>query len=179
LASAYSTDIKNYNFDRDPQKWNELLGSTLNAVSPDLRAFHARGGKLILYHGWSDAAIPPTGTIRYYESVGTTLGSATTQQFLRLYMIPGMQHCGGGAGPNVVDPIPTGESNSGRSLFRALERWTEQGIAPESIVATRPATPGNASGSGLRTRPLCPYPQTARYRGAGSTDEASNFICRE
>jgi hypothetical protein len=179
VADAYSVDIKTYDFDRDPQKWEERLGNILNAVNPDLRAFHARGGKLILYHGWSDAGIPPTGTIRYHESVASTVGAGVAQQFLRLYMIPGMQHCFGGNGTTVFDPFPTAESNPGRSLFRALERWTEQDIAPESILATRFNTPGNPASGVLRTRPLCPYPQVARYRGTGSTDDGANFTCRE
>jgi feruloyl esterase len=179
LADAYSVDIKTYNFDKDPQKWEELLGMTLNAVNPDLRAFNARGGKLILFHGWSDAAIPPTGTIRYYESVGSTVGAEVAQRFVRLYMIPGMQHCGGGAGPNAFDPVPTSELSPNRSMFRALERWTEQTITPESIIGTRYTTPGNPASGLLRTRPLCPYPQAARYRGSGSTDNAANFVCRE
>jgi Tannase and feruloyl esterase len=111
--------------------------------------------------------------------VGSTVGAGVAQRFVRLYMIPGMQHCAGGAGPNVFDPVPTAESSPNRSLFRALERWTEQGIAPESILATRYTTPGNPASGVLRTRPLCPYPQAARYRGTGSTDDAANFICRE
>jgi len=127
----------------------------LDAGDADLTAFGARGGKLILYHGWSDAAIPPYSTIDYYTRVQAKLKPKETDSFVRLYMAPGMQHCGGGPGPNTFDMNP------------AIEAWVEQGAAPAAIVATRPG----------RSRPLCPYPQVARWKGSGSTDDAANFTC--
>lgn len=140
------------------------LGPVLDAVDPSLRGFVRRGGKLLMYHGWIDQNIAPRNSINYYERVRQKMGEGShrkTQEFLRLFMVPGMQHCSGGPGPNTFDALG------------ALEQWVEQGIAPDRIVASH-ATNGVVD----RTRPLCPYPQVAVYGGQGSTDEAANFACR-
>jgi feruloyl esterase len=140
----------------------------LDADNPDLRPFEKRGGKILMYHGWSDPDIAPTSIIDYYERVVATVGGShsdaalnKTEAFARLFMVPGMGHCGGGEGPNSFDALA------------ALDQWGEHGKAPDRIIATR-ITEGKAE----RTRPLCPYPQTAVYGGSGSIDDATNFTCR-
>ena len=110
-----------------------------------------------MYHGWSDQLISPQNSINYYKSVVAAHGGDNT----RLFMVPGMAHCAGGPGPNMFDALG------------ALEQWVEHKQAPDQIVATR-----MANGAATRTRPLCPYPQVAVYKGSGSTDEASSFACR-
>lgn len=143
------------------------LAPTLDSDDPDIGAFLKRGGKLILYHGWNDAAIAPENTIAYYQSVLKRQPGAAGS--VRLFMVPGMSHCLAGPGPNVFDALGT------------LDRWHEGSAAPESLIATKydndlfgylgfPAKP-------LRTRPLCAYPKVARWNGKGSSDDAANFTC--
>jgi feruloyl esterase len=160
-------DYRGFNPDRDIKVADDTMGQRLNATEPDLKAFKNRGGKLILWHGWSDAALAPTATIDYYSSVISTMGRKDADSFTQLYMVPGMQHCGGGPGPN----------SFGGPMTAALERWVEQGSAPGKIIATKLKTDGNPASGVARTRPLCPYPQVARYSGSGSIDEAANFAC--
>src|SRR5688500_3039369 len=133
----------------------------VEATDPDLAKFKARGGKLLLYHGWADPAPAPENTINYYDAVTRKLGG-TQDDWMRLFLMPGVGQCGGGVGPDQAD------------FLGAIERWREQGVAPGQIIATRPAGPG---GSSPMSRPLCPHPQVARYTGSGSTDEAKNFAC--
>jgi Tannase and feruloyl esterase len=153
------------------------MAAILNATDPDLKAFKARGGKLILYHGWSDAAIPAQNTVDYYESVVHQMGAKAASAFVRLYMVPGMQHCGGGAGPDVFGQWIAAPDDPGHDLAAGLERWVEKGTPPEKVIATRYKTGDKPESGVLRTRPLCPYPLAARWKGAGSTDEAANFVC--
>ena len=135
-------------------------GGSIEANDPDLKAFHARGGKLLLYHGWADPGPAPANTIAYHAAVGRTVGGAQ-DEWMRLFMVPGMQHCGGGPGPNQVN------------WMAALERWRESGQAPSRIEAA------HISGNRVDiTRPLCPYPQVAAYSGIGSTNDAANFTCK-
>lgn len=145
--------------------------SMLDSTDPDLRRFKARGGKLILYHGWCDAAIPAQAVIDYYQSVQKKMGAKTTGEFVRLFMVPGMQHCGGGAGPNSFGQLGVAQADARTNISAALEKWVETGAAPEEIIAVR------KTAGGVRTRPLCAYPKVARYKGSGSTDEAANFEC--
>jgi feruloyl esterase len=153
-------------FDNDLQITEDKVGAMFNATDPDLRPFRAHGGKLIHYHGWSDPDIPPTNSVHYFESVVASVGGnrsgalEDTREFYRLFMVPGMQHCTGGPGTASFDAVA------------ALEQWVEQKHPPEKIVAAH-LTNGKAD----RTRPLCPYPQEAKYKGAGSTDDAANFVC--
>ena len=163
-----SWDYKSFDVARDLPAAQELAG-LLNATDPNLKAFHARGGKLILYHGWCDPGIPAQATIDYYQSVVRKMGSETAGKFVRLFLVPGMQHCWGGPGPNQFgqDGPPTGDPAS--NLAAALMQWVEKGVAPNQIVAVRAG----------RTRPLCAYPKTARYKGSGSTDDAANFECAQ
>jgi hypothetical protein len=144
----------------------------LNAVDPDLKGLKDRGGKLILYHGWSDAALPPLATINYYQSVLAKMGAKQTADFVRLYMVPGMQHCGGGPGPDSFGATPGAPHTEAGDMSAALEHWVEDHTAPDKIVAAK-----FEAGRIVRTRPLCPYPQVAHYSGNGSTDDAANFTC--
>jgi feruloyl esterase len=146
------------------------MARILNALDPDLKRFQSRGGKLILYHGWSDAAIPAPATVDYYQSVAAKMGN--TNPFLRLYLAPGVQHCAGGPGPDSFGQGTVPHGDPQHDLAAALERWVEQGVAPEQIVASKVK-----AGAVVRTRPLCPYPQVARWSGSGSTDDAANFTC--
>ena len=173
-------DYKAFNVDRDAKAADDLSGRTLNAIDPDLSAFQKRGGKLILYHGWSDAALPPTATIDYYRNAAAKLGKKGEDDTIRLYMVPGMQHCGGGPGADNFGSAPglaPVEPDPSRNMSAALERWVEQGTAPSAIVATRYNSFAGASSGVKFTRPLCPYPQVARYKGAGSENDAANFAC--
>ena len=170
-------DFKSFDLEKDTRLANEKVGPQLNATDPNLKAFKARGGKLILYHGWSDAALPPVNTINYFESVVSKLGRRDAEAFVRLYMVPGMQHCGGGPGPNSFGAAVTStQSDPEHDMTMALERWVEQGVTPAYIVAAK-RQGADPKAAPVRTRPLCPYPQVARYKGSGSTDDAANFVC--
>ncbi|MGA8029313.1 MAG: tannase/feruloyl esterase family alpha/beta hydrolase [Bryobacteraceae bacterium] len=162
-------DFRTFDLDRDVRAADDKTARILNATDPNLKPFESRGGKLIMYHGWSDAAIPPVNAINYYENVIGAMGPAETGSFLRLFMVPGMQHCSGGPGPVSFDQFGSGKTagDPDHDMFTALERWVERGIAPKKII-----------GSGDKmTRPLCPYPQIAKYKGAGDTNDAANFVC--
>ena len=152
-------DFRTFDFDRDPpllERWGRLA----NATDTDLREFRARGGKVLITYGWSDAILQPLMGVNYYEKAVAANGP-DGDDFMRLFMIPGMAHCGGGLGPDQYDAVT------------AVVDWVEKGVAPDSLVASK-----IANGAVTRSRPLCPYPQVARYRGQGSTDDAANFECR-
>ncbi|HVT35192.1 MAG TPA: tannase/feruloyl esterase family alpha/beta hydrolase [Nevskiaceae bacterium] len=176
--SADQFDLK-----RDGDAFYRQLHDILDAGDPDLSKFAARGGKLILYHGWNDGALSPRTTIDYYESVRARMGAKKAQQFITLYMVPGLQHCIGGPGPNAFGQLAPGPvADPRRNISAALEAWVEQGAAPGPIIAgkyDRDITPLLApeKASLQRTRPLCPYPQVARWSGHGSSDDAANFSC--
>lgn len=170
-------DYRKSSTDQNLALADEKLASVLNAIDPDLRPFEGRGGKLILYHGWNDASVPPRGTIDYYRSVVKELGLKETATFIRLFMIPGWGHCGGGTGPNIFGQSAVPRSDAEHDMEAALERWVEQGKAPERIVATQ-MKPKTNPAEILRTRPLCAYPLAAHWTGTGNTDQAENFLCR-
>ncbi len=172
-----SWDFRTFQIDRDTKAADDKLSSVLNATNPDLREFRKRGGKLIVYHGWSDAAIPALNAIDYYRSVVERMGPKETGEFVRLFMVPGMQHCGGGSGPNSFGQMSAAPGDPLHDVDIALERWVEQGIAPERIIATKYKNASNPAEGVSRTRPLCPYPEVARWKGSGSTDDAANFEC--
>ena len=166
-------DYRSFNLDRDSNAAADNVGKLLNADNPDLRAFRARGGKLVMYHGWSDAAIPGQNAIDYYQAVAAAMGAPATESFVRLFMVPGMQHCAGGNGATAFGQNDVATGDPEHNISAALERWVEQGTAPQQIIASK------LSGTTvIRTRPLCAYPKTAHYKGAGSTDDAANFECR-
>jgi feruloyl esterase len=156
-------DWRTFNFDSDNAR-SELPDNTvMNATDPNLKSFFGHKGKLLLYHGWSDPNISALSTIQYYNRVVDTMGGAAkTSDSIRLFLEPGMGHCGGGEGPNVFDKVD------------AMEQWVERGKAPEQIIASH-----STAGKVDRTRPLCPYPQVAQYKGSGTIDDAKNFVCKE
>jgi feruloyl esterase len=155
-------DFKTLDFDDDIARAEKLDSARINATDPDLKPFFARGGKLIQYHGWSDPQISPGNSVDYYTSVLNALGGADkVHGSYRLFMVPGMSHCGGGEGTSTFD------------IVNALEQWVEEKKAPDRILASR-----YHNGKVDRTRPLCPYPQVAVYKGTGSTDDAANFTCK-
>ena len=164
----------NGHFETDLKTANQKAEQTLNATNPDLHVFQARGGKLIIYHGWSDPAIPAENTINYYQSVRKTMGAEQTAKFVRLYMVPGMQHCSGGFGPNAFGQL--GLPATGDGVRDALEHWVENGVAPGDLIVTK-YVDDHFDGPVQRTRPLCAYPNVAKYRGSGDPNDAKNFIC--
>ena len=155
-------DWSTFNFNTDPPKL-AFMGTILNATSTDLTRFQKLGRKLLLYHGWSDETVSPLRTIQYYSDVQHRLGEKQTQDSVRLFMAPGMYHCGTGPGPDTFDTIS------------ALEQWVEKGIAPEVMESTH----YDANGNPDRTRPLCAYPKVAHYNGSGSIDDAGSFSCAD
>jgi hypothetical protein len=169
-------NYKEANVDRALQAAEEKTVDKLNATDANLAAFQARGGKLILYHGWNDPAISALNTINYYNSVATRMGMKTTDAFVRLYMAPGVQHCGGGPGPDSFGAGGAGAKDPQHNMALALEQWVEKGIAPSAIIATKYADGDPAKGVKM-TRPLCPYPQVAKHRGQGDSNDAGNFVC--
>jgi feruloyl esterase len=137
----------------------QAVRTALDATDPDLSRFKARGGKIVSYFGWADPALNPMMGVKYYESVAQRFGGATAD-FYRMFMVPGMFHCRGGVGVSAFDAMTP------------LVEWVEKGIAPQTIAASKVI-----EGKVVRTRPLCPYPEIATYKGSGSTDEAANFAC--
>ncbi len=157
--------VTDFDFDNDPQRL-EFMSKIKNADNPDLELFRKKGGKLLMYHGWSDAGVPPWTSIEYYEAVEHNVGNREeTQAFFRLYMIPGMDHCGILEGPGITD--------GGVDFLAELEKWVEMGEAPESVLTTKYDDDGNV----LWTRPICPYPQRAIYKGQGDINDAANYSC--
>lgn len=153
-------DWKAFDYDKDPARTGEIR-RMLNATDPDLSAFRNRGGKLLMYFGWADPALTPFMGVDYYEKALAANGPET-RSFFRLFMVPGMFHCRGGVGPDRFDALT------------ALVNWVENGAAPDRLVATQ-----MEQGQLKRSRPLCPYPQVARYTGSGGVDDAANFACRD
>lgn len=172
-----SWDFRTFNIDHDTKVADDKMAQRLNATDPDLRPFKKHGGVLIMYHGWSDAAIPPVNAINYYQSVVSRLGAKTSRTFVRLFMVPGMQHCAGGPGASDFGQFGAPQGDPQHNLAAALEQWEEKGVAPDRIIATKYKTAMDPASGLVRTRPLCAFPKVARWNGKGSTDDAANFDC--
>lgn len=153
-------DYSKLDVTKDLERARKADGGVLAATSTDLTRFVQRGGKLLIYHGWGDMNIPPQGSVDYLNGLEATMGKAKVAESVKLFMVPGMGHCGGGNGPNEFD------------MIGALDAWRDKGTSPARILAAQ-----SSGGKVTRTRPLCPYPQIAKYKGAGSIDEAENFVC--
>jgi len=177
-------DLLTYSYERDQPQVEARLAGSLNATNPDLGAFHKRGGKLIVFHGSNDPALPVQGTIDYVESVRALLGRDATDSFLRLYLLPGLQHCFGGPGASFCGGLSVPLGAADHDFSAALERWVEEGVAPGTLIAVKPtegaslATLASAAASATVRRPLCPHPQAAVYKGEGSPDDPANFRCQ-
>jgi serine/threonine protein kinase len=182
-------DFRSVSPEHAAQMADEKTGRAVNAMDPDLRRFRDRGGKLIVYHGWSDPVIPALSTINYYDSLVANMGLRETEGFVRVYLAPGMHHAFLGPGPNFfgqVDltglggppgiPTPTDPQHN---VSSALVQWVENGVAPTAIIATKYVSDLDPSQGVKMTRPLCPYPQVAKYKGYGDTNEAANFVCSQ
>jgi feruloyl esterase len=155
-------DYLTFNPDTDVQRAEQSISDTMNSVDPNLKPLFAHRSKLLQYHGWADPGIAPRSSVNYYKSVLDRMGGkAKVDDSYRLFMVPGMGHCGGGDGTSTFD------------MVSALDQWVTQGKAPDQIVASKVV-----GGATVRTRPLCPYPQVATYKGSGSTDDAANFSCK-
>lgn len=150
--------LADFDVNKDPER---LAGihKILDATDPDLSEFEKRGGKLLMFHGWADQALNARMSVEYYNSVQQRMG-LSVPDFFRLFMVPGMFHCGGGVGTSTFD------------MLTPLMAWVERGVAPDRISAAR-----IVNGKTVRTRPLCPYPQVARYKGSGGIDAEENFTC--
>jgi len=163
-------DYRTFDFSTDVAKADAALGPDINSNDPDLHAFADRGGKLLLFQGWDDAAVTPWGTIEYYRSIEKKMTPSKAHDFVRLFMVPGMMHCGGGPGPAAFDTIA------------AMEDWKEKGTAPDTMMGSRfkdaiAVLAGLPTGPALSTRTLCAYPNVSRWNGNGSPTEGNNYVC--
>jgi hypothetical protein len=157
--------LNDVRFDRATFDRLRPLHPLYDATDPDLSAFAAKGGKLILWHGWADPHISPINTIAYHEAVERSIGKQRTQTFERLYLLPGVYHCSGGEGPSLVD------------LLTPVIDWVERGVAPDTVIARSPRLGQvDAAAAVERSRPVYPYPSVARYRGKGDPNEASSYV---
>lgn len=156
-------DYKTFNFDSDITAAVKADNNMMNAMDPNLKAYFARGGKILQYHGWADQQMSPGNSPKYYKMVLDKMGGASkVMDNYRLFMVPGMGHCQGGA-----------EATDTFDKRAVLEAWVEQKKAPDKIIASH-----MTNGQATKTRPLCPYPEVAVYSGTGSTDDAANFSCK-
>jgi len=174
-------DYRTFDFDRDMAYADQRVGAYGNSIATDLSAARRRGVKIIQYHGWNDQTLQPAYSPEYYNSVVAAMGGLErTQRFYRLFMVPGMRHCYFGPGATsfggVGQQIPPARDPA-HDVQTALERWVERGVAPDRITATKYTDDAPATRTIRLTRPLCPYPQVARYRGTGDPNDARNFTC--
>jgi len=171
FADRAGWDWKTFDYTADAQAGRTFGAGILDVQPTGLAAFFARGGKLLLSHGWTDGLIPATNALRFHAGLMPTLSQQQATGQYRLFMVPGMDHCGGGDGPSQFDTLGT------------IDAWATSGTAPERIVATRPAAAGGPPGAPAgpprvpMSRPLCPYPMFAQYQGEGDTADAANFRC--
>ena len=176
---------RTFDFDRDVTRLDSVLGPVANANSTDLSAFEAHGGKFLMYHGWADALVPPQDDIDYFlrlaarqDARSNAAAIRRTQEFFRLFMAPGMGHCFTGPGPNVFGGAdnPGGPADADHNVLLAMQRWVEQGRAPDRIVATKFPADDQTKPPAM-TRPLCVFPKVSRYTGSGDTNSAASFAC--
>jgi len=158
----------------------EKTAHALDATDPDLKPFLARGGRLILYHGWNDPAISALNTVHYYNELRKATGAKQADAAVRLFMVPGTQHCAYGPGASIFDqwgmPQTAFPDDAQHDIYLAIESWVEKGEAPDHMVAAKLTDLGPAAHV-LMTRPMCAYPQVAKYKGAGDTNDAASFTC--
>jgi hypothetical protein len=159
FAGTPGWDFKGFDYGSDTLKARAYGGAVLDVPAEGLAPFFARGGKLLLSHGWTDGLIPANNTVAFYGRLSAKTPPAQAKGQLRLFMVPGMNHCGGGEGPSVIDTLGT------------IDRWAATGQAPDRLIATRP-------GQSPMTRPLCPWPQVATYDGKGPVTDAASFACK-
>jgi feruloyl esterase len=169
-----------FDFDQDFERLEAQTAATFNATNPELSRFADRGGKLILYHGWSDAAIPAQGTIAYHDAVVHEMGADKAASFVRMFLAPGMHHCAGGAGPSEFGhegPSPE-NGDPATSLTAALHAWVEDDRVPEQVVARQALPPGTPQQEPVRTGLLCAYPRQAALTPGGDPLRAESYVCR-
>jgi hypothetical protein len=169
--------VRNFDYDKDPESLAPFEKDQ-DADSTDLSGFKAHGGKLILYNGWADHSTPPLRIVQYYDELRQKNGAATGE-FVRLFMAPGLYHCTGGPGPNSFGGLGQKgykKNDPENDVIGALDRWVDQGVAPAKLIATKFKEDDPRQGV-ARTRPVCPYPEVATYKGSGSVDDAANFVC--
>jgi feruloyl esterase len=176
-------DWRNFDFDHDMTEVDAVLGPDVNgATVANIDAFAAHGGKLLMYHGWADSIVNPFATIAFYETLAKAAGGQDQlQSSARLFLLPGVEHCGagGGDGPDAVGSehgLPAPQVDADHDVLAALAQWVETGTAPEKLIATKfqgddPTKPV------VMQRPICPYPKRARYAGSGDTNAAASFVC--
>ena len=175
-------DFKTLDYDKDVETARKFASAYIDVPAAGMVKFLEGGGKLLLSHGWGDGLIPARSTVDFYESLMPNLKTDALKDSVQLFMLPGVGHCGGGDGPSVVD------------MLSVIDNWVETGKKPESIIAARPAAAAKTAKPGAKmpaaesqpapqpkpqmTRPLCPWPQVAVYKGSGSADDAANFECK-
>jgi feruloyl esterase len=178
FTTTLKTDIDHFDFNRDYPPFKSELSPLLDATNANLRPFANRGGKLILWHGWADPGLPPLRTVEYFHRVRATMGAKNADTMMRLFMVPGVQHCLGGPGPNAFGQFaaPSRSENPREDLSLALERWVETGNAPEDVLArhtTNPFAPALDSTVAATDKAelICAYPKIA-------TENHGSFECR-
>jgi Tannase and feruloyl esterase len=185
-------DFFNFDFVNDTAMLNAKWGSgpnDYNSINPDVQAFNQRGGKAIFYQGWGDILVNPIAGFQYYDTVIAAQATATklgniealnsTKNFFRFFMVPGMGHCLSGPGAWVFNGAnnPGNPVDPDHDVVAAVDRWIEKGVAPDKVIATKFADDVPANGDVAFTRPLCPYPELAQYKGRGNPNDAANFTC--
>jgi len=170
-------DLRTFDFDRDVKVAEDKTGKVLNATDPDLDAFRRRGGKLVVFHGWNDAALSAEESVDYFDAVRARMGADVADSFARLYLVPGLHHCFGGPGASNCGGLTVPLADAEHDLSAALERWVEDGVAPGMVIATKPKEALNPAAGAPLVRPLCPYPRAAAFKGSASPDDPSAYPC--